>query len=329
MRVPSAPVQAGLAVVIGAIAWLAWSFFGGDFWPRWVWFGLCTALTAEYLVRRVARIPSSRRRWLAVDAAAVALLAPVELSVWVLSGRGYFWPIWPILAFSTIFGAHAWYLSRRPDPRERQLVERVDTLTRTRQGVLDWQAGELRRIERDLHDGAQARLVSLALNLAMAEDLVRSDPPAAVQLLGEARATARGALDDLRTVMAGIQPSVLADRGLDGGIRALVLDLPVPVSIDGEPPELPEAAEVAVYYAVAECLTNAVKHSRATRCELRFRHDAERFAVEICDDGVGGADPASGTGLRGVSARLEAFDGRLGVDSPPGGPTTITVEIPR
>jgi signal transduction histidine kinase len=162
----------------------------------------------------------------------------------------------------------------------------------------------------------------------MAEDLVRRDPDAAVKLLGEARASAVSALNDLRTVMQGIQPAVLADRGLVGGIRALALDLVLPVTVTGDVPAgLPDAVESAAYFATAECLANAVKHSRADRGWVGFGYRDDVLTVVVGDDGIGGASLTRGTGLRGVAHRLEAFDGLLHVDSPDGGPTVVTITV--
>ena len=239
-----------------------------------------------------------------------------------------------LTALAVLFGVHAWWLARRDDPRERELVARVDTLTRTRRGAVDSQAGELRRIERDLHDGAQARMVSTALSIGMAQGLLETDPARAAQLLSDAQAAAVGAVEDLRGVMHGIYPAVLADRGLGGAVRALVYDLALPVEIQGDPPDgLPAATEAAVYFAVAEALANAVKHGRARSGWVRFDHaDARtggRFTVEIGDDGAGGATIGGGSGLRGIVDRLAAFDATLDLDSPPGGPTRVILRVPQ
>jgi signal transduction histidine kinase len=322
-------VQLAAAGLICLAASLVWALTGGYFWPRWVWFAIAAALALRFTVERVLRVPAGRRRWLALDAAVLAFLTPFDVAIWALSGGGFFWPLWSLTALGIIFGTQAWLISRYDETKDRALTERVDTLTRTRRGALEGQASELKRIERDLHDGAQARMVSLALNLGMAEDLIRSDPDAAVKLLEEARASAGTALDELRAVMHSIHPAVLADRGLGGGVRALALDLALPVAVEGEPPSgLPAAVESAVYFATAECLANAVKHSSATSGRVIFTHDATSLTVTILDNGSGGASVA-GAGLRGVARRLEAFDGRLVVDSPIGGPTRMAIMMPR
>ncbi|HWK28687.1 MAG TPA: sensor histidine kinase [Solirubrobacter sp.] len=320
----------------GAIATIAstvvWAALGGnDFWPRWVLFGFATAIALQIALRRALRHPAGRRRRFAVHVAIFSILMPVEIVVWLLSGLGFFWPVWPMLAFSLLLGAHGWLMSRLPPEREQELAERVDTLTRSRSGALDTQAAELRRIERDLHDGAQARLVAMGMSLGLAEQLLRSDPDGAAELIAEARTATVSALDDLRAVVRNIHPPVLADRGLVGAIEALALDLPVRIAVHADLSETPPApVESALYFAVAECLANVAKHSRATHASVTLsRHDGQLRAI-VSDDGVGGAarDRGSGTGLRGVASRLEAFDGTLELDSPTGGPTTVTIRVP-
>ncbi len=209
-----------------------------------------------------------------------------------------------------------------------ELAERVDQLTRTRSDAVDAQAVELRRIERDLHDGAQARLVALGMSLGMAEDLLESDPETARRLLAEARVTGAQALTDLRDLVRGIHPPVLAERGLDGAVRAVALTLPIPVQVSVELPGRPPApVETAAYFAVAEALANVAKHSGATSAEVRLSYLGRRLQLVVSDDGAGGANPG-GSGLRGISRRLAAFDGTLTVTSPAGGPTLLIMEIP-
>ena len=211
------------------------------------------------------------------------------------------------------------------------LERRVQTLTETRAESIDHSATELRRIERDLHDGAQARLVALGMSLGMAEEMWARDPEGAQQILREARATTGAALGDLRSVVRGIHPPVLADRGLAGAVQALALDMAFPVSVSAAPEGRPPApVESAVYFAVAECLANTGKHADARHGWVEITHDpvAGLLRVVVGDDGRGGADPAAGTGMRGVMRRLAAFDGTMRVSSPPGGPTLVTLEIP-
>jgi signal transduction histidine kinase len=209
------------------------------------------------------------------------------------------------------------------------LEERVQVLTDTRAEAVDAQAAELRRIERDLHDGAQARLVSLSMNIGLAEELIRRDPDAALKLLEEARESSGTALNELRHLVRGIHPPVLAERGLDGAVQALALTVPATVTVDIDLPGRLEApVESAVYFAVAEVLANIAKHSDARTAWVHVRHDDGRLAIGVGDDGAGGADPTGGTGLRGIERRLAAFDGTMMVSSPPGGPTVVTMELP-
>lgn len=215
-------------------------------------------------------------------------------------------------------------------PYRSELVRRIDHLTGTRADALDTQAAELRRIERDLHDGAQARLVALGMTLEEATGLLDSDPAAARVLLADVRAASERALRDLRELVHGILPPVLADRGLGDAVRSLALDsfLDVEVGLALPPGRLPAAVESAAYFAVAELLANAAKHSGARVVRIALTHTNGLLRVSVADDGRGGADPDRGGGLLGVRRRLGAFDGTLALDSPPGGPTLATLEIP-
>jgi signal transduction histidine kinase len=218
--------------------------------------------------------------------------------------------------------------------RAQQLTQRVQTLTQTRSDAVDTAAAELRRIERDLHDGAQARLVALGMSLQAAERLFLTSPDAALALITEAKENSSRALTELRDLIRGIYPPVLADRGLGDAIKALALDTPLPIAVDVDLPgavELPVAS--AVYFSVAEALANVSKHAEARSVRIAVRHSAAdhgagMLRAEVTDDGTGGADPALGTGLAGVERRLATFDGILAVSSPPGGPTIVVIEVP-
>ncbi|MFD5617023.1 sensor histidine kinase [Streptomyces yangpuensis] len=213
-------------------------------------------------------------------------------------------------------------------PYTTELVRRIEHLAGSRADVLDVQAAELRRIERDLHDGAQARLVSLGMTLDEATRLLDHDPQAARALLQEVRATSQRALQDLRELVHGVLPPVLADRGLGDAVRSLALDSHLDVHVEAAlPGRLPAPVESAGYFAVAELLANAAKHSGAPEVRIRLSHTGGALRVTVADDGRGGADPA-GSGLRGLLRRLEPFDGTLVLHSPRGGPTTATLEIP-
>lgn len=210
-----------------------------------------------------------------------------------------------------------------------RLANRVQELTVSRADTVDTQAAELRRIERDLHDGAQARLVALGMSLGMAEETVARDPAAARELLAEARAASSQALSELRDLVRGIHPPVLADRGLEGAIQALVLANPLQTDVDVDiPGRLSAPVESAAYFAVAETLTNVVKHASANKAWIRLSHEDGKLVILVGDDGRGGADTSGGTGLRGIERRLSAFDGTLVLSSPIGGPTVVVMTVP-
>jgi signal transduction histidine kinase len=213
--------------------------------------------------------------------------------------------------------------------RAQELTQRVTRLTETRSDATDTAIAELRRIERDLHDGAQARLVAVGMSLRAAEQLLATNPEAGIALVAEARETSTRALDDLRNLVRGVYPPVLADRGLADAVRALALDAPLDVdthiTLTDEPP-MPVAA--AVYFGVAEALTNAVRHSGADTVQIEIGYADGTLRATVIDDGQGGADQAAGTGLPGVERRLATFDGILAVSSPPGGPTIVAIEVP-
>jgi signal transduction histidine kinase len=213
--------------------------------------------------------------------------------------------------------------------RNRELIGRVRRLSLARVAAVDTAAAELRRVERDLHDGAQARLIALGISLRATERLIRTDPDAAVALVAEARDNSARALAELRALVSGIHPPVLAERGLGDALRALALDSPLPSTTDIDlPRRLPAPVQAAAYFAVAEALANAAKHASARHVHIRAAHSAGALRIEVTDDGAGGADPARGTGLRGIETRLGTFDGVLAVSSPPGGPTIVVIEVP-
>jgi signal transduction histidine kinase len=217
-------------------------------------------------------------------------------------------------------------LGLAPDP---ELTRQVERLTESRAVVVDTAASDLRRLERDLHDGAQARLVAVGMSLRAAERLIVVNPDAARALVAEARDTSARALTELRELVRGVHPPVLADRGLADAVRALALDcrLAVQTQID-LPGRVPAPVETACYFAVAELLTNAAKHSGAREARIDVRHRDRILRIEVTDFGLGGADPAAGSGLAGVEKRLAAFDGIMAISSPTGGPTIVVLEVP-
>lgn len=239
-----------------------------------------------------------------------------------------------------------WYVSAVPLARLNALVirsllgpteqarlrARVAQLADSRAETVDTQASELRRIERDLHDGAQARLASLGMSLGLAEQLLAEDPQAVARLLAEARESTSTALVELRDLVRGIHPPVLADRGLDGAVRALALSNRVPTEVSIRiPGRLPAPVESAAYFAVAEAMANAIKHANAHRMSIRLEYTGDgggRLSIVVSDDGHGGASFEGGTGLRGIARRLSAFDGTVSLDSPPGGPTDVRMSLP-
>jgi signal transduction histidine kinase len=212
---------------------------------------------------------------------------------------------------------------------QAELALRVRYLSQTRTEALDTSAAEIRRIERDLHDGAQARLVAMGMTLDAAGQIMDENPVAARALLIEARDASVKALAELRDLVRGIHPPVLADRGLADAIRALALDSPLRIhlasDLHGRPPA---PVESAAYFAVSELLANVSKHAEATQTWIDIRHTDQMLRIGVTDNGHGGADPAHGTGLRGIDRRLAPFDGVLAVSSPPGGPTAVTMEVP-
>ncbi len=211
---------------------------------------------------------------------------------------------------------------------DAELRAKVEELRVSRVRIVDSGDAARRRLERDLHDGAQQRLVSLALSLAMLQPRVESDPEA-MRELELARSELDQALEELRELARGIHPSVLSDQGIDAALQGLASRANVPVELEicgGD--RLPERVEAAAYFVVAEALTNVAKYARATRARVEVSRQDGLVRVEIADDGVGGADPAKGSGLRGLEDRVAALEGRLEIDSPPGGGTTVIATIP-
>jgi signal transduction histidine kinase len=214
-------------------------------------------------------------------------------------------------------------------PRTEELEERVEVLQATRAGAVNAAAAELERIERDLHDGAQARLVAIAMDLGLAQQKLDEDPEQARQLLAEARDGASAALVELRDLARGIRPALLAERGLAEAVRAFAARSPVPASVTADlgDERMPEPVESAAYFVVAEALANVAKHADAKRATVSLVRREDRLEVLVVDDGHGGANPDGG-GLKGLRARVEALDGTLGVASPAGGPTMLRAEFP-
>jgi PAS domain S-box-containing protein len=218
------------------------------------------------------------------------------------------------------------YLLCGVDITERKEHERE--IHASRQRIVSAEAAERRRLERNLHDGAQQRLVALSLSLRLARAKIAQDPGAAARLLEEADAELAHALAELRELARGIHPAVLTDRGLEPALEHLASRSPVPVKLSIPSERLPQSVEAAAYFVVSEALANVAKYADASLVEVTVERQNGRVLVEVGDDGVGGADPMQGTGLRGLADRLSALDGRLEVDSPAGAGTRVRAEIP-
>ncbi|CAM5317752.1 hypothetical protein GCM10010329_74180 [Streptomyces spiroverticillatus] len=215
------------------------------------------------------------------------------------------------------------------DDKAEALKQRVSDLTESRAGAVDAADAERRRIERDLHDGAQQHLVSMALNLGIAKATLKDLPPEAQQVIDEAHRAAKEAIEELNNLVRGLHPSVLDELGLDAALSGLAARAPFPVRLRADIPARPEpAVEAVAYFVVSEALTNVAKHARATRAEVTVTRLGEILRVIVTDDGTGGADLAGGTGLRGLAQRVSSVDGTFRLSSPTGGPTVMTVELP-
>jgi signal transduction histidine kinase len=302
--IPGAVVGFGLGLLSLAIP--LYGVEGIVLLPLWIWLG-----TGWYGYGAVWHIESVGDGLLSLPQGVLILAIGLAVAPWLR---------WVDARFAALFLAPT---------KAAELRLRVTHLTETRADTVDAQAAELRRIERDLHDGAQARLVSLGMTIGLAEELLEQDPAAARKLLAEARESSGTALIELRHLVRGIHPPVLAERGLDGAVRALALNMPLPVTVDGGVSgRLDTPVESAAYFAVAEALTNVARHSGARSAWVSLRHDGRSLFLMVGDDGHGGADPEAGTGLRGIERRLAAFDGTMALSSPPGGPNVVTMELP-
>ena len=329
------PLHIALSALAGLVATIVWAITGGGYyWTAWVWLGVGIPVAIHAIIRFGMSQPASARHGLALHGMVTGLISAILVIIWgfTTSGVRGFWPLWPLLVLGVAVAVHMLiiYADRLPGrAREAQLAERVGELTRTRQGALDVQAAELRRIERDLHDGAQARLVALSLLLGRTEERL-ADRPEEAELVRQARGEASAAIGELRDLARGIAPPVLADRGLTAAVEALGRRAATPVTVDAQELRsrpLP-VVETAAYFVVAESLTNVAKHAPGTPAHVRLAEEEDgRLTIEIADDGPGGAD-ADGSGLTGLRHRVEALDGTLTVTSVAGSGTTIHAELP-
>jgi signal transduction histidine kinase len=253
--------------------------------------------------------------WHEVIPVAVAGVILLPLAPWVIRG---------VAALDAAVAR--WGLS---PSRTEALEEQIDTLRETQARSVDIAIADRRQIERDLHDGAQQRLLALGMELGMALEKFDSDPDAARELVGDAHREARRAVAELRNLARGIHPAVLTDRGLDAALSALAARSPVPVHLEVELRERsPASIEATAYFIVAEALTNAARYAKASAVDVRVQLVGDRLRIEVADDGVGGAEELPGGGLAGLADRASSVEGSLRLTSPVGGPTIVAAELP-
>ena len=251
----------------------------------------------------------------ALAASAVGLLGVVLVAPWVTVGLATL----QLKLATSLLGPNT----------EEVHAEQVTRLETSRTAAVDSAEAERRRIERDLHDGAQQRLVALAANLGAARQKLDDDPEAARQMVADAHDESKAALREIRDLVRGIHPVILEDRGLDAALSAVVARSPIPVELDVDVAVRPPAAiESAAYFVVNEALANVARHAHATTAQVSIARAGNRLVIEVRDNGQGGADPTRGTGLQGLRDRVAGLGGTIYVISPPGGPTTISVELP-
>lgn len=296
---------AGPLVALGAVGTLVLGALGVAAVTvlLWIW-----ALPAEWRIDHRGYLNTSA--YISVGGLLV-LLAAVRLTGALVRADGY--------AASQLLGPS----------RTEQMRRRIENLSESRAGVVDAADLERRRIERDLHDGAQQRLVSLAVNLGVARATLKDLPPDVRKVIDEAHREAKEAITELQDLVRGLHPAVLEDRGLDAALTGLAARVPVPVRLTvAVDPRPSPTVEAVAYYVVSETLTNVVKHAQASQVVVHVERKRGTMSVTVVDDGVGGADPSGGTGLTGLVKRVASVDGSLAIDSPVGGPTTVTVELP-
>src|SRR5919109_5088259 len=273
-------LQAAVSGLVAFFVTSIWAMTGGSFWPIWVWYGLAIPFGLNAALYGAANVRPGRWRKFAFHAAVSSWVSATLVLTWAMAGSDEFWPTIPVVCLAMLLGLHAVLAGMWGE--EEELAERVDELTRTRRGALDVQAHELRRIERALHDGAQARLVALTMQLGRAEARLHQHPEAA-ELVREARGEASAAIDELRDLARGIAPPVLADRGLPAAVEALAARSAIPVTVDAHLERRPPpVVETAAYFVVAEALTNAAKHAGdGARAHVSIRDGSDRLLVEV------------------------------------------------
>jgi signal transduction histidine kinase len=324
-----------MAALIALLLLGIWALDGeGYFWPAWVWLGLAVPVTLDVAGRWAWRHERGASRRVACVWAVILVAVGILVFTWILTrlldGVTEFWPAWALLGLGTagsgysLVALHDRVLVARG---RRALKARIELLTRTRRDAVDAQTAQLAQIERDLHDGAQARLVALTLQLGRAE-LKLEDRPEVLTMIHQARREAHSAIAELRDLARGIVPPLLAERGLLAAVRSLAARYGLGASVEADAPRpLPPAVESAAYFVIAEALTNTAKHAGSTRSWVQMTDAGGELSILVGDDGCGGAD-VSGSGLAGLRARVAALDGAMQVESPPGEGTVVRVRLP-
>ncbi len=324
-----------MAVLVALLLLGIWAIGSqGYFWPAWVWLGLSVPVSLDVVGRWAWRHERGASRRVACVWAVILVATGILVFTWILTrllgGVTEFWPAWALLGLWTVgagyslIALHDRVLVARG---RRALRARIEMLTRTRREAVDAQAAQLRRIERNLHDGAQARLVALTLQLGRAE-LKLEDRPDVLALIHEARREAHSAIAELRDLARGIVPPLLAERGLLAAVRSLAARYGLGTTVHAETPRpLAPTVESAAYFVIAEALTNTAKHSKSSRSWVQMIEDGQALRILVGDDGCGGADP-EGSGLAGLRARVQALDGTMTLDSHEGAGTVVLVSLP-
>jgi signal transduction histidine kinase len=324
-----------MAALVALLLLGIWALDGqGYFWPAWAWLGVGVPVTLDIAGRWAWHHERGASRRVACVWAVILVATGLLVFTWILTrlldGVTSFWPAWALLGLGTVgsgyslIALHDRVLVARG---KRALRARVGLLTRTRREAVDAQAAQLRQIERDLHDGAQARLVALTLQLGRAE-LKLDDRPEVLGLIHEARREAHSAIAELRDLARGIVPPLLADRGLLAAVRSVAARYGLGTTVHADTPQpLASSIESAAYFVIAESLTNTAKHANSTRSWVQIADDGRALRILVGDDGCGGADPG-GSGLAGLRARVAALDGTMSLRSPPGEGTVVQVALP-
>ena len=305
-----------LAAVVAIGLWLAGAMYA-------LVYAYAYALSPDSMIRRATGMGASSSPLPAVFGA-----IPADVLLTIAGIAGLLAAPWLSAGIAALDARVA--LTLLGPSRAEELEHRVEHLTQTRAGVVDAADAERRRLERDLHDGTQQRLVSLAMNLGMARASAATAEEARVAI-AEAHEEAKAALSELRDLIRGLHPAVLEDRGLDAALSGVCARMPIPVklTVDGLDHRRPAPViEAVAYFVVSEGLANIAKHAQASQAEVFVQRTGDRLHVIVTDDGVGGADPARGTGLAGLARRAQSVDGTFEVASPPGGPTMLTVDLP-